>query len=113
MDTSRSADWLGQALVYSGRPDPTWVVPVSAVEELLALWGELPSGSAPRPDPPPLGYRGCLLRAPDGRTWGSFGGQVTLDDGHLRQTRDDRDRRFERVLLTTAPAGALPPFPTQ
>ena len=111
MGTSRSTDWLGQALVFSGRPDPTWVVPTSTAEDLLALWAELPSRPARPPLPPPLGYRGCLLRAPDGRTWESFGGQVTLNDGQLTQTRGDLDRRFERLLLSTAPANALPPFP--
>jgi hypothetical protein len=113
MDTSRSTDWLGQARVFSGRPDPTWVVPTSTAEDLLAMWAELPSRQAARAHPPPLGYRGCLLQAPDGRTWESFGGQVTHDDGQLTQTRDDPDRRFERLLLTTAPANALPPFLTE
>jgi hypothetical protein len=110
MGTSRSGDWLAQALVFSGRPDPAWVVPGSTVEQLLGLWAELPSGPGRRPDPPPLGYRGSLLRAPDGRTWRSFGGSVTLEDGRLTQVRDDPGRRFERLLLATAPAGTLPPF---
>jgi hypothetical protein len=110
MDTSRSTDWRAEALVFSGRPDPTWTVPMSSVEELLSVWAELPSGTGQRPGPPPLGYRGCLLRAPDGRSWESFAGQVVLDDGRRKQARDDPDRRFERLLLTTAPAHALPPF---
>lgn len=110
MDTSRSTDWLAKALVLSGRPDPTWAVPGSVVEELLRLWAELPSSTGRAPSPPPLGYRGCLLQAPDGRTWESFGGEVTLNDGHTTQTRGDPGRRFERLLLVTAPANTLPPF---
>ncbi len=108
MGTSRSADWLAQALVFSGRPDPTWVVPGSTVEKLLSLWAELPSRPDGGPGPPPLGYRGCLLRAPDGRTWRSYGGVVTLAEGHLEQVRDDTEHRFERA---TAPPGTLPPLP--
>jgi hypothetical protein len=111
MGTSRSADWLAQALVFSGRPDPTWVVPGSTVEKLLSLWAELPSRPDGGPGPPPLGYRGCLLRAPDGRTWRSYGGVVTLAEGHLEQVRDDTEHRFERLLLATAPPGTLPPLP--
>jgi len=111
MDTSRSADWLAKALVFSGRPDPAWVIPSSTAEELLRLWAELPSSTGRRPSPPPLGYRGCLLQAPDGRTWESFRGKVTLNDGHMTQTRDDPDRRFEQLLLATAPPDTLPPFP--
>jgi hypothetical protein len=111
MGTSRSADWLAQALVFSGRPDPTWVVPGSTAEKLLNLWASLPSRPNPGPDPPPLGYRGCLLRAPDGRTWRSYGGAVTLSEGNLQQVRDDADHRFEQMLLATAPPGMLPPLP--
>ena len=111
MDTSRSADWLAQALAFSGRQDPTWVVPGSTVHKLLDLWASLPSRPDPGPGPPPLGYRGCLLRAPDGRTWRSYGGTVTLSEANLEQVRDDADRRFERLLLATAPPGTLPPLP--
>lgn len=109
MGTSRSADWLAWALVFSGRPDPTWVVPPGAVEELLAVWAHLTPGREQHPGPPPLGYRGCLLRAPDGRTWRSSGGSVTMQDGGLAQVRADPARRFERLLLATAPPGTLPP----
>jgi hypothetical protein len=110
MGTSRSADWLAQALVFSGRPDPTWVVPSSTVEKLLGLLAELPSRSDRSPEPPPLGYRGCLLQAPDGRTWRSYGGAVTFSEGNLEQVRGDPERRFERLLLATAPVGTLPPL---
>jgi hypothetical protein len=111
MGTSRSADWLAQALAFSGRPDPTWVVPGSSVDTLLDLWAGLPARPDPGPDPPPLGYRGCLLRAPDGRTWRSYGGAVTLSQDNLELIRDDADRRFEQTLLATAPPGTLPPLP--
>ena len=112
MGTSRSANWLAKAFVFSGRPDPAWAVRSSVAEELLRLWAELPSSTDRRPSPPVLGYRGCMLQAPDGRTWESSGGQVTLNDGHTTQTRDDPDLRFERLLLATAPASTLPPFPS-
>jgi hypothetical protein len=95
--------------VFSGRPDPAWVVPASVAGELLRLWAELPPGTGQRPSPPPLGYRGCVLQAPDGRTWESSGGLVTHHDGRMTHTRDDPGRRFERLLLATAPAGILPP----
>jgi hypothetical protein len=111
MDTSRSADWLAKALMFSGRPDPAWAVPSSVADDLLRVWEELPPGSPQRSSPPPLGYRGSLLQAPDGRTWESSGGQVTLHDGRMTDTRDDPGRRFERLLLATAPASTLPPLP--
>lgn len=109
MGISRSADWLAQALVFSGRPDPTWVVPGSTVDKLLDLWADLPSRPDPGPDPPPLGYRGCVLRSPDGRTWRSYGGAVTLSQDNVELIREDAGHRFEQTLLATAPPGTLPP----
>jgi hypothetical protein len=109
MDTSRSTEWLAQALVFSGRPDPEWTVPATVAGQLLRLWAELPQG-AEGPVPPRLGYRGCLLRAPDGRTWRASGNTVTLGEGHDAQVRDDPGRRFEHLLIATAPPGTLPPL---
>lgn len=113
MDTSRSSDWTAQALVFSGRPDPLWTVDGHAVAELLAAWPSLTERPAPAA-PPPLGYRGVVLRAPDGRTWSAFGGAVTARSGEDAGTvhgevRDDPGRAFERRLLATAPPGVLPP----
>src|SRR5215208_3687731 len=78
MATSGSPEWTARALLFSGRPDPTWPVPESAATEVHALWAALDPWSGAPSAAPPLGYRGCILRAPDGREWMAFGGAVTL-----------------------------------
>lgn len=105
MDTSRSSDWTARALVFSGRPDPLWTVDDRAVAELVAAWSALTAARGPA-TAPPLGYRGVVLRAPDGRTWSAFGGTVTAG----AEVREDPGRAFERRLLDTAPPGLLPPI---
>jgi hypothetical protein len=116
MDTSKSGDWIGQALVFSGRPDPTWPVGADDVSDLLARWDRLPRLPGPAVEPPPLGYRGGLLRAPDSRTWWAFGGAVRLGPGEaadartLADARADPGRNFERRLLATAPPNTVPPI---
>ena len=110
MDTSRSPEWSARTLLFSGRPDPTWSVAESVATELQALWSALGPWSGAPPAGPPLGYRGCVLRAPDGREWRAFGGAVTLATLEGAEVRSDAERAFERRLLDSAPSGLLPPL---
>jgi hypothetical protein len=107
MDTSRSPEdtWIAGALVYSGRRDPTWPVPVELGRRLELLWEGLAPWSGDPPHPPPLGYRGFTLTAPDGRVWTAFRELVTLASDRRR----DGERQFERSLIASAPPGILPP----
>jgi len=102
MGISRSPEeppWIGGALVYSGRRDPTWPVPAEVGHRLEQLWGHLPAWSGALPRPPPLGYRGCRLTAPDGRIWTAFRELVILADNQSR----DKEREFESSLVASAP----------
>lgn len=103
-------DWTGTAFVFSGRPDPEWPVPVEARSRLKAIWSALqPAASAP-PAPPPLGYHGCVLRCPPSDEWYAYGGVVSYTAASRDvDRRSDPERSFERLLLSTAPQGALPP----
>jgi hypothetical protein len=112
MDTSRSTEWAAEAALFSGRPNPIWIIPSTVVTELLDSWAGLPLHYGPTPEPPTLGPRGYVLRAPDGRVWHAYAGVVTLDDGHYREARDDPGHQFERVLITSAPDGTVPPLPS-
>jgi hypothetical protein len=110
MATSRSSSesgWIAGALVFSGRPDPTWPISSDLAEELLAIWGSLVL-THDAPATPALGYRGCFVRDAAGLTWTAFYELVTLSDGTRSETRRDDDRRFERTVLDSAPAGTLP-----
>jgi hypothetical protein len=110
MATSRSTSesgWTAGAFVFSGRPDPTWPISSDVAEQLVVIWETLvPTDDAPTP--PPLGYRGCFVRDPGGRTWTAFHELVTLSSEGSSETRRDDDRRFERTVLASAPAGTLP-----
>src|SRR5215203_1307308 len=110
MATSGSPEWTARALLFSGRPDPTWPVPKSAATEVHALWAALDPWSGAPSAAPPLGYRGCILRAPDGREWMAFGGAVTLTTPEEVDVRSDPERAFERRLLDSAPPNLLPPL---
>jgi hypothetical protein len=107
MATSRSTSeggWIAGALVFSGRPDPTWPIPPDVAADLVAIWDSLPPTDATE-SPPALGYRGCYARDPEGRMWTAYHELVT----HSGERRRDNERRFERTVLLSAPTGVLPP----
>ena len=111
MATSRSTSesgWIAGALVFSGRPDPTWPISSDVAEELVAIWESLVPSNDTAPTMPALGYRGCFVRDPAGPTWTAFHELVTLSIDSDSETRRDGDRRFERTVLASAPAGTLP-----
>jgi hypothetical protein len=116
-----SAPWRAGAFLYSGRPDPTWIVPAEDVGGLIACWNELPPTETWSAPPSRLGYRGCWLEAPDGRRWIAHDRRVALFAPHRRaggsqatrprptEVRLDEQRKFERAVLATAPAGTPVP----
>jgi hypothetical protein len=120
-----SGIWHAGALLYSGRPDPRWVVPPERVDELMTLWRRMPVLPAYEEPPPRLGYRGCWLEAPDGPRWIARDGAVACRPGSRKvfgsraaktgagtiEARRDEEREFERAVLATAPAGT--PLPSR
>lgn len=101
MGTSRSSRWTVTALLFSGRPDPTWEVSAETAARLVRLWDGL--GPGPQaPVPPALGYRGIRLVDPSGTVWQAYGGAVTRI-GNGKDHRSDPEGRWERMLKETAP----------
>ena len=113
MGTSRSSErrakHTGGASIFSGRPDPSWTVDEKTVKRLKALWNLMePHGGAP-PQAPALGYRGCFLIDSSRNKWFAYKGVATLTTTLSRsESRQDEDRRFEALLLASAPKGAIP-----
>ena len=106
---NKSTQWIGGALVFSGRPDPIWSVPDEAARELKSFWAGLQPSVGKLPVAPALGYRGAFLRDAGGREWLAYGGIVTLKTKNVVLSRLDPARQFEKMLLATAPPEQLPP----
>lgn len=108
--TEQGTEYLAGVSIFSGRPDPTWTVSQSAAERLQSLWDSLEASPRAQPQPPPLGYRGCFLRhAAEGREWMAYKGVVTLKTSAGDEARSDESRKFESLLLKSAPEGLIPP----
>ena len=111
MNISRSSDvqeeWVGGISLFTGRPNPKWVIMQGIIHRFLSIWDALEPWEAEPPTPPPGGYRGCFLRAAD-REWYVYLDFVVLKSARGREFRRDRQRAFERLLLSSAPAGMIP-----
>lgn len=96
--------WNAGALLYSGRPDPTWTVPADQAAEWVQAFDRLTRTPTPVPDQSILGYRGVWLKDPQGRRWDAW--VAVVWQGNDR--RSDIARALERALLQSAPPGVLP-----
>ena len=105
--TRRKQRCVGGALIFSGRPDPTWNVGEEVVKRSEAVWASLEPFNGARPSPPPLGYRGAFIRCKD-KEWFTYGGIVTLRANGKSESRKDTTRTFEKLLLASSPEGVLP-----
>jgi hypothetical protein len=112
MDTSKSgeasSDYVGEAVVFSGRKNPTWTVDASVGRQLEKIWSTLEATGEPLPQTSALGYQGCRLRHIGGGCWLAFQGRVERESGGIKETRVDSRREFEKLLLSTAPPGLVP-----
>ncbi|KAB2834765.1 MAG: hypothetical protein F9K48_05675 [Candidatus Brocadia sp.] len=100
--------YKGGIYIFSGRPDPTWQVEEVIAQRLEELWDLLEPLAGECPFAPPLGYRGCFLRCANDHEWLAYDGVVTLKTGGGCESRKDKDRKFEKLLLSSAPKGIFP-----
>jgi hypothetical protein len=100
--------WTARALIFSGRPDPTWPLDEARIERFMSLWNALPATTDAMPAAPGLGYRGCIVADGADVTWHAFDGLVVHESGDRRIARRDIDRKLERAVVSSAPAGLLP-----
>ena len=95
--------------VFSGRPNPTWSLPVEQAVELLEALKDLPPADKPLRGNG-LGYRGFVLSNPD-RAGGLaphiriYGGIVTMTDGHVQAYYRDMHDIEHRLFLQASQHG--------
>jgi hypothetical protein len=101
--------WMCGAKLEFEESNPVWKVEKGKAEKLLGLWDTLKTiVEAPKNKPAYLGYKGTFLKADDCTEWNTFGNIVTLKNNNQIETRLDRNRKFEKELLRTAPSGMIP-----
>jgi len=100
--------YTARAFIFSGRPDPTWFVEEQQSRRLEAIWNKLKPSISPAPTVPKLGYRGVSMVCASNEEFIAFDGNVKRKVGNTIEWRRDKERLFERLLLSTAPKSLLP-----
>jgi len=109
MGTSSSDEaWVATADIFSGFSNPAWVVDHRVADKLMDLWAGMEQSPPVAPISPVLGYQGVYLRGPQDRVWHAYSGVVTLTENGVDEARQDRERKFEKILLSSAPRELLP-----
>jgi hypothetical protein len=103
--SERESAFIATALIFSGRRDPQWRLSEQTAAALTELWRQMEQAPAAAAEPPGLGYRGCTVDRDPQFRWHAYGGVVSGGD----ERKHDPQRRFERFILESAPAGAIPP----
>jgi hypothetical protein len=106
--SKQGTGWTAGALIFSGRPDPVWTINERTARRLEMLWASLPPWLGPIPSSQVLGYRGCFVKSGESREWFAYRSVVTLRAQGSSESRKDDDRRFEELLLASAPDGSIP-----
>ena len=74
----------------------------------MSLWNALPPTIDAMPAESRLGYRGCIVSDGADATWHAYNGLAVHASAGRRLARQDLDRRLERAIVSSAPAGLLP-----
>jgi len=93
--------YVAEALIFSGRNNPRWSVSTAVGNQLENIWNSLEVCEFVS-EPTGLGYVGCMLEK-QGRNWFVFNGIVVCKS----EAREDKDRKFEKLLISTAPYGLI------
>jgi len=94
--------------VFSGLPNPTWVLSLSQTADLTSTISRLKPAEATGQRPDDLGYRGFIVQLAAGsaaaaQTIRAHHGIVEVADSSATAVYLDPDRQIERFLLATAP----------
>lgn len=93
--------------VFSGRPNPSWHIDDNHEHNLVVLWDQLKATAAQVYPESRLGYRGVSIVCQD-KEFFAYGGYVRKKVGNAIEWRIDNGKRFELLLLSTAPRGLIP-----
>lgn len=102
-------EWMCSARLEMEDSYPVWKLEKSKAKRLLELWDSLKTiVEAPKDKSAYLGYKGTSLKADEKTEWHTFGSVVTFKNNNQIETRFDRNRKFEKELLKSAPSGKIP-----
>ncbi len=97
-----------RVLIFSGRPDPTWKIEEPTMKALEKIWVSLVTMREEPQSTPPLGYRGCLVICDSAVEWLAYKNWIMRKSRNMTESRYDKDRKFEKLVISSAPKGLVP-----
>lgn len=89
-------------LVFSGRPDPQWVLNSKQAEGFMQLWDRAAMAFSEVVLPSKDGYKGLRIVSGD-RIWFVYGGLATAYEEGRKISKVDKGSALEKLLLDSAP----------
>ncbi len=100
---SKIANWTVEAFVFSGRPNPKWVLTKKQARDWMNFWQAAPSTSKEVQRISRLGYTGCKLQLNEHSYWILSDGFVSFYDNDQVISKKDIEKKLEFILLNSAP----------
>jgi hypothetical protein len=100
--------YSGSIQVFSGRPNPVWEIPIETGNELECAWEKLKPFEGKTLFEAVLGYQGCKLCVNTGVEFWTYRGVISKKSKEQVEFRLDEDRKIEKQILNSAPAGLIP-----
>jgi hypothetical protein len=95
-------NWTAEAFVFSGRPNPQWILTEKQADDWMDRWQAAPSSSKEVERPSRLGYTGCKLQFNEHSYWLIADSCVSFYDKGQVISKEDVGREMEYFLLHTA-----------
>jgi hypothetical protein len=102
--------WICQADFSIGVEDSCkWEIPKNIGRKLLNEWEKLKTTFKPPTEKSVfLGYNGIRVFGSGDLEFYSYGKTVTLKKDNIIETKQDKNRKFEKMIFSTAPKGMVP-----
>ncbi len=99
--------------IYSGQPNPTWILPSAIEEDMMSRITKLKSTSKITINPQNLGYRGFIINTQDSesnilKTIKLYKGFIEVSNSTGKMYYEDPQKKIEIWLLSTS-VSAQPP----
>jgi len=95
--------WKVTALLFSGRPNPEWVLTPVEQKNWMVLWKQAALSNTEVASASGLGYTGCRLKYDGHSHWQLYNGCVSFYEKETIFSKKDEERQMELFLLSTAP----------
>ncbi len=99
----KKEEWKAILLIFSGRPDPQWILNKYEIEDFMRLWSAAGDSAQQVGIPSNEGYKGIRLIHKN-TEWVVHDSIITCFENGKSISRKDNENKIENLLKSSAPA---------